>query len=103
MFFEGTSNSPSIAQLEERGTVMVTLRNPEVTGSIPVRRTSFYIRTILHKYLSAESRTGAIDSSSTSTTHTREYLKSFSWLTCRHLRRMRGLYSHAYHVRLHFS
>ncbi len=29
---------PSIAQLEERGTVMEILRNPKVTGSTPVRR-----------------------------------------------------------------
>ena len=30
---------PSIAQLEERGTVKETLCDPEVTGSTPVRRT----------------------------------------------------------------
>ncbi len=29
---------PSIAQLEERGTVKETLLNPKVTGSTPVRR-----------------------------------------------------------------
>ena len=33
--------APSIAQLEERGTVKETLRDPEVTGSIPVRRIFF--------------------------------------------------------------
>jgi hypothetical protein len=37
VLFEGDS-MPSIAQLEERGTVKETLCDPEVTGSIPVRR-----------------------------------------------------------------
>ena len=34
---------PSIAQLEERGTVKETLCDPKVTGSTPVRRTFCYV------------------------------------------------------------
>ena len=38
---------PSIAQLEERGTVKETLCDPEVTGSIPVRRIFFLAERLL--------------------------------------------------------
>ena len=38
LFVSNAYRSPSIAQLVERGTVVVRSNNPEVTGSNPVRR-----------------------------------------------------------------
>ena len=43
----GRDITPSIAQLEERGTVKETLCDPKVTGSTPVRRI-FYPAAIIY-------------------------------------------------------